>query len=100
MNHTVSGRAMPIGDDLYQSIMVLCTFIKDRDIRSLLVVGKQRTIHSVSLVANPMGIPVLGYTTDMADKFVQVSFSTLKSLVETDKLKVRRKLSLYLSYLA
>ena len=63
---------MPVGDDLYQSIMVLCSFIKDRDIRSLLVVGKQRTIHSVSLVANPMGIPVLGYTTDMADKFVQV----------------------------
>ena len=73
-NHTVSGRAIPVLDDFYTSVLTLCSFIEDRDIRALLVVGKQRTIHTVSLVANPLGIPVLGYTTDMADKFVQVRY--------------------------
>ena len=66
-------------DNIYSSMNVFCSFIESRDIKVLFVVGRQSTIQSVSQVAEPLGIPILGYTTDtVVGKFVQVSFYNFK----------------------
>lgn len=51
----------------------LCNFFEGRDIRALLVVGKQETVEAAGHVAQPLGIPIVGYTIDVPiDTQVQV----------------------------
>lgn len=72
-NISIHARAAPLGGDIYSSLRNLCSFLDGRDIRVLLVVGKESTVHTVGQVAQPLGIPVIGYTTNVpADKYVQV----------------------------
>ncbi|XP_045160468.1 glutamate receptor ionotropic, NMDA 3A-like [Mercenaria mercenaria] len=71
-NLSISVRAAPLGGDIYSSLKNLCSFFDGRDVRVVLVVGKEATIQAVGQVAEPLGIPILGYTTDAhADRYVQ-----------------------------
>ena len=73
-NVTVQPRALSLGSDFYQCALSLCSFVHERDVKVLLVVGKQHTVQTVGQIAEPLGIPILGYTTDtVVDQFVQVS---------------------------
>lgn len=55
------------------TILSLCSFLEGRDFRALLVVGRESTVLAVSQVAQPLGIPIVGYTTDTdVDRNVQV----------------------------
>ena len=73
-NVNISPRALSLGSDFYQSTLSICSFVQERDVKVLLVVGKQRTVQTVGQIAEPLGIPILGYTTDtVVDRFVQVS---------------------------
>lgn len=73
-NISINISAAPLDGDVYSSLKNLCSFLDGRDIRVLLVVAKESTLQSVGQVAEPLGIPILGYTTDTAvDRYVQVS---------------------------
>ena len=74
-NITLHPRAesLSIQAGVYSNIVSLCSFIEGKDVRAILVVGQEKTIYAVSQVAQPLGIPVVGYTTDTAlDRNVQV----------------------------
>lgn len=74
-NLSISVRAENLDGDIYSSFKKLCGFFNNRDVRVILVVGKEATVHTVGQVAEPLGIPILGYTTDTAtDRYVQVRY--------------------------
>lgn len=74
-NISIQARAVPLADKsgVYSTIQSVCSFVEGRDTRVLLVVGRQETLQTVSQVAQPLGIPIVGYSTDTTvDTHVQV----------------------------
>lgn len=65
---------MQASTDLKQMMTDLCShFYGDKShVRLLVVFGTVRTMHTVNLVSQSLGIPVIGYIMDMGDGHVQV----------------------------
>lgn len=75
-NLTLKPQVTPLNEDIYTSIRTLCTILDGQDVRVLLVVGSEHTIRTVSQVAEPLGIPILGYAKDTAVKDLNAQVST------------------------
>ncbi|KAL3869097.1 hypothetical protein ACJMK2_041822, partial [Sinanodonta woodiana] len=59
----LEGTAVAIKPIISEYIKKLCTYVNTYDIAAILVIGSERTIHTLNVIAQPLGIPLLGYMT-------------------------------------
>ena len=72
------GVAIPSMENLYDNIRGLCNFISnntDNNVVAFIVFGSRKTLNSISLVTETLGVPVLGYVTDKEDTHQRVRLS-------------------------
>lgn len=73
----VEGLSLRASDNLYDIITTFCSRMGNSSIEAFVVVGSKSTIHMINMIAGSLGVPVLGYNTQVVDAQSKVSKHTL-----------------------
>jgi len=91
----LDGFAMLALDDLYDTLQGVCSVFDRNNIVAFIVVGSKKTINAITLISEPLGIPILGYT----DMFEFSKVSLFNILIGVLLLLYTKKILLFISIL-
>ncbi|XP_033739039.1 uncharacterized protein LOC117326401 [Pecten maximus] len=57
----LQGVSIPSMNNLYDSLKGICSVLKTNNTIAFIVVGSKETVNALTLLTEPLGIPVLGY---------------------------------------
>ncbi|XP_071117888.1 glutamate receptor ionotropic, NMDA 3A-like isoform X1 [Haliotis cracherodii] len=77
----IFGDAVTAQMGLRDTISLTCSMLEQKSIHLFLVFGNASTIHSINNIAQYLGIPVMGYMTDMREKHVKIHSSLYLNLL-------------------
>ena len=71
----MQGFAFPAFEELYHNLKGVCSLLEKNNILAFVVVGTKQTINTISLIAEPLGIPLLAYIVDDQYQFSKVVYA-------------------------